>query len=472
MKLSDPSTPAPSSHGALTLMSNSQLVETIPIEHVRLPRCIPKRPLPEAVALWARVLKRYGQVTPLIVDDNNMVLVGFDLLEAIRHLGWKHINLVRISALTEGDRNALLLFFAKIPELSESDPQAVFAIMSAMVLEDPELIEYTGYTDPESDAVLSFDEDKTDPLDSFSPLPEDYHPVSQLGDTYKLGNNKVLCGTSLERQNLDELMAGEKAQAVEGDPPYNLKIPQHVSGKGKKTHPNFAMATGEMSFEQFCTFLESMFKAFLPHLEPGALIYIFMDRRHLEELFMAARKLNLSIQDVCIWDKCSGGMGGLYRSQHEPCAVFKWDKQSHQDNNKLGKYGRNRTNVWKHRGFSSFGKGRAEALEMHPTVKPWGLLAEIIRDCTSRGAIILDPFLGSGSTLIAAEKTGRRCFGMEIEPKYIDITIMRWEKATKKHAVHSQSGLIFAELKELRKSQAQQPHLQNEVEEGGADHDR
>ena len=155
----------------------------------------------------------------------------------------------------------------------------------------------------------------------------------------------------------------------------------------------------------------------------------------------------------------SGGMGGLYRSQHEPCVVFKYGSAPHQDNVKLGKFGRYRTNVWKHRGLSSFGKGRQEALDMHPTVKPVGVMADIVKDCTKRGDIVLDPFLGSGSTLIAAERTGRRCYGAELEPRYMDVTLTRWEQMTGRQAIHPASGLTFAALRQARRSSAGVRHL-------------
>jgi DNA modification methylase len=186
------------------------------------------------------------------------------------------------------------------------------------------------------------------------------------------------------------------------------------------------------------------------HFVDGGLAYLFMDRRHLLELQMAAEKAGLSLLDLCIWNKLSGGLGGLYRSQFEPIYIFKHGKAPHINNVELGKHGRYRTNVWDHRGLSSFGKGRDAALADHPTQKPINLLAEAIKDCTRRGDIVLDPFAGSGSTLLAAERCGRVGYGIELEPKYVDVTVRRLEALTGKQAIHEATGLTFAQLRHRR----------------------
>jgi DNA modification methylase len=250
-------------------------------------------------------------------------------------------------------------------------------------------------------------------------------------------------------------MNGESATAVITDPPFNIPIAGHVSGLGKNKHADFAMGVGEMSFDEFKGFLQTSTTLYVKYLATGALIYTFMDRRHLEELLWVGRHLGLKLLDLCIWNKDKGGMGGVYRSQHEPCVVFKSGASPHINNVKLGVFGRNRTNVWTHPGMGSFGKGREEALAAHPTVKPWPLLAEIIKDCSYRGDIVLDPFLGSGSTLLAAEKTGRRCYGIELEAKYIEVVIARWEKLTNGKAVHEGTGFTLAELRHARLASAQ-----------------
>ena len=219
---------------------------------------------------------------------------------------------------------------------------------------------------------------------------------------------------------------------------------------GKTKHADFAMGVGEMDFDQFVLFQHQMLALVSKFLGDGSLLFVFMDRRHLEELFRAVREAGLRLVDLAVWNKLSGGMGGLYRSQHEPCVVAKVGNAPLQNNVQLGKFGRYRTNVWDYRGYSSFGKDRAKALAAHPTVKPWPMLAEIILDCTKRGEVVLDPFLGSGSSLLAAEKTGRLCYGIELEPKYVEVAIARWEAMTGKKAQHVPSGLTLEELREER----------------------
>ena len=233
------------------------------------------------------------------------------------------------------------------------------------------------------------------------------------------------------------------------DPPYNVPIDGFVGGLGKAKHREFAMAAGEMSEDQFSSFLFTAISNMAEFLIDGGLLYSFMDFRHVRELLEAGRAAGLGLHNLCVWDKMSGGMGSHYRGQHELCPIFKKGKAPHLNTVELGKHGRYRTNVWSHRGMSSFGRGRDEALASHPTVKPVGLLIEAIKDCTRRGDLVIDPFLGSGSTLIAAEKAGRVCFGIELDPLYCDLIISRFDKLSGIQAVNAATGLSFAETKQI-----------------------
>ena len=421
----------------------------VPVSEIILPQNQPKILRPEAVQLCARNMSRYGQIYPILVNAENEAIAGFEFLAAAAALGWDHVNVIQIADLTHAERKSLMLALAKLPELSDWDDQAVKILIDEITISDPDLLDLTGFETAEIDIINETASEEEEELEALPPPPDDDNTVSRLGDIFDLAGHRIICGNALDEETHKILMGGAAAQAVCTDPPYGIKIEGNVSGLGKTKHKDFAMAVGEMTFEEFAGFLESFLKAAFPHLAPGALLYVFMDRRHLEELFLAGRRSGLKIQDLAIWDKMSGGMGGLYRSQHEPCVVFKYGSHPHVDNVKLGKFGRYRTNVWKHRGLSSFGKHRTEALSMHPTVKPSALMADIIKDCTKRGDIILDPFLGSGTTLIAAEKTGRTCYAIELEPKYVDVAIKRWQSLTAMEAVHL-SGLSFAELKILR----------------------
>ena len=455
-----------------TLKSNSQIVEKIHIGDVRPPRHPVKPPSPQAVALCKGNMERYGQPRPILVSDAFTVIEGLEFLVAAQELGWAHINVVRLSGLSDSDVKVLSLALAKLPELSDWNEEALRIEFGELISIDPDLIDLTGFSMAEIDLILDPEatEEKTDPLDEVPEFPTDQEIVTCAGDTFLLGDNKILCGDSQKQHTFDQLMGGEKARAIITDPPFNIPIENNVSGLGKVKHGDFAMAVGEMSFDGFTTFLKTMFVLGMSCLAGGGLIYVFMDRRHLEELFAAARMAALEIVDLAIWDKMSGGMGGLYRSQHEPCAVFKSGNHPHLNNVQLGKHGRYRTNVWQHRGLSSFGRGRAEALEAHPTIKPANLLAEVIKDCTKRGDLVLDPFVGSGSTIIAAQKTGRRCFGIELEPRYVDVAIRRWETLTGQQAVHAASGLTFTELRTARRDAALADHPLSAASRPGADH--
>jgi DNA modification methylase len=212
------------------------------------------------------------------------------------------------------------------------------------------------------------------------------------------------------------------------DPPYNVRVSGHVCGLGKIQHQEFAMASGEMSRPEFIAFLGDFIGKMVPHLKEGAVLDICMDHRHLGELLAASEANALTYLNLCVWNKSNGGMGSLYRSKHELVLVAKKGKAPHTNNVELGKHGRYRTNVWDYAGVNTFGKTRMEDLADHPTVKPVALVADAIRDVTQPGEIVLDAFMGSGTTILGAERAKRKAFGIEIEPKYVDVAICRWEK--------------------------------------------
>jgi 16S rRNA G966 N2-methylase RsmD len=234
------------------------------------------------------------------------------------------------------------------------------------------------------------------------------------------------------------------------DPPYNVPIDGHVSGLGAIQHPEFAMATGEMSQAEFTAFLEMALGHHAAHSADGAVHFVCMDWRHIGELLTAGRPVYSELKNVCVWAKTNAGMGSLYRSQHELVFVFKSGSAPHVNNVELGRHGRNRTNIWNYPGVTSLGAGRAEALAMHPTVKPVRLVADAIHDCSRRGSIVLDGFAGSGTTLLAAERTGRVGHGIEIEPRYVDVTIKRLADHAGLDAVHNETGLTFAAIEAQR----------------------
>jgi DNA modification methylase len=278
--------------------------------------------------------------------------------------------------------------------------------------------------------------------------------VSVGGDLWHLGDHRLFCGDALDHAVLTHLLNGARAAAAFTDPPYNVKIDGHVSGKGKVQHREFPMATGEMSETEFTTFLTSALAGICQYTAPGSLIYACMDWRHMTETLTAGRASGCDLLNLCVWVKNNGGMGSLYRSRHELVFVFRNGPEPHQNNVHLGRFGRNRTNVWNYAGSNSFGrKGSQRGMDLHPTVKPVLMVSDAILDCTKRNDIVIDPFIGSGTTLLAAERTGRRCYGIELDPIYVDTAIERWQRMTGDKALTA-FGETFEFIKAKRRTDA------------------
>jgi DNA modification methylase len=312
-------------------------------------------------------------------------------------------------------------------------------------------LELTGFEMGEIDLrIASLDdppETDADPADVVPEVPTS-PPLSKIGDIWSLGRHRVLCGSALDVAAFAALMGEERASTAITDPPYNVRIDGHASGLGAIHHRPFPMASGEMDRAEFTAFLAKAFHNLAAFSVDGSLHYIFMDWRHAEELLSAGREPYGELKNLCVWVKDNAGMGSLYRSQHELVFVFKHGRQGHRNNVQLGQFGRNRSNVWHYPGANSFSRCGEEGnlLALHPTVKPVAMIADAILDCSARGDIVLDAFLGSGTTVIAAERTGRRCYGMELDPGYVDTIIRRWQALTGGSARDALSGRSFDDL--------------------------
>ncbi|MBX9927117.1 MAG: site-specific DNA-methyltransferase, partial [Hyphomicrobiaceae bacterium] len=293
-------------------------------------------------------------------------------------------------------------------------------------------ISITGFELPEIDVLIAeFDAKpaKADLADEVPAVAE--NPITRVGDIWQVGPHRLICGDALEPDTLARLLAGEKAQLVFTDPPYNVKIDGHVSGLGAVKHREFAMASGEMTEAEFTAFLAKVFDNLTAASADGAVHYVCMDWRHMGEVLAAAHGRYADLKNLCVWAKTNGGMGSLYRSQHELIFVFKVGTAPHVNNVALGRHGRYRTNIWTYAGANAFSATREDDLAMHPTVKPVALVADAILDCSKRNGIVLDVFAGSGTTLVAAHKTGRRGFGVELDPIYCDVILKRLAKVAK-----------------------------------------
>jgi DNA modification methylase len=316
-------------------------------------------------------------------------------------------------------------------------------------------IEITGFSTAEMDSLVETMKpaEQGDPADDQLPSLGREAPVSRPGDLWILGNHKVYCGDSRRSKSFEILLGSEKAQMVFTDPPYNVPIDGNVSGLGRVRHREFAMASGEMSPSEFTRFLKTVFRNLVAFSIKGSIHFICMDWRHSSEIMKAGSSAYTELKNLCVWVKDNGGMGTFYRSRHELIYAFKSGDAPHINSFELGQHGRYRTNVWQYRGINSLGVGRQE-LALHPTVKPVAMIADAIKDVSSRAGIVLDCFGGSGSTLIAAHKTGRQARLIELDPIYVDRIIHRWEQHAKDDAVLASTDQVFSDVARVRRRSA------------------
>jgi DNA modification methylase len=394
----------------------------------------------------AQSIESFGFNVPLLIDDEQKVIAGHGRLIAARRLGWETVPAIRLSHLTESQRMAFLIADNRLTENSSWDERMLgeqLKILSELELDFD--LEAIGFEVPEIDLFIDGLSAVPD-ADPDDRLPEISGPaVTVVGDLWQLGKHRVLCGNSLVIANYERLMQGSKADLVITDPPYNVVIDGHATGNGSIQHREFEMASGEMSSIEFTDFLRRAMIAARDHSADGSLAYYFMDWRHMTEILAAGQSVYAKLLNLCVWAKNSGGMGSFYRSAHELVFLFKNGTGSHRNNVQLGKFGRYRTNVWNYPRANSFSGSDPDGdlLALHPTPKPVALITDAIKDCTARGDLVLDPFLGSGTAVIAAERSGRRCYGFELDPLYVDTIVRRWQRLTKLDAIHVETGETF-----------------------------
>jgi len=375
-------------------------------------------------------IQAFGFVNPILIDKDNTILAGHGRVEAAKRLGMDTVPCLYIEHLTPEQKRAYVLADNKIALNATWDEDLLSEELKALSEIDLDFeIETTGFSIAEIDTLIDVTEpeEEKDPRDDI--LPKRVAARAQSGDIWQLGAHRLVCGNSLDQNTIDLLMDGERASMVFTDPPYNVPIDGHVGGKGKIKHAEFAMASGEMSQDEFTSFLRTTFGNLCRHAEDGSIHFICMDWRHMGEVLAAAEGIYSHLKNLIVWAKDNGGMGSFYRSRHELIFAYKFGSAPHINSFELGQHGRYRTNVWEYRGAN------VEELRMHPTVKPVQMIADAIRDVSGRRDIVLDLFGGSGSTLIAADKTGRRAYLCEMDPGYCDVILTRWEQFAKDAAV-------------------------------------
>jgi len=396
-------------------------------------------------------IEAFGFNAPILINSEKQIVAGHGRLAAAKLLGLEKVPTVNLRHLTAAQTKAYMIADNKLNDLSIFDEKALAAVLkdlSAISLEFD--VEATGFAIPEIDKRIHCLDGDMDLDDADEIRIEQGPAITQPGDVWVLGKHRVACGDALDPGIYEAVLKGSTAHAVFADFPYNLKVNGVVSGNGKIRHREFAMASGEMTRGEFATFLSNIFKNLKSRLSEGALVYACMDWRSLEELSAAARGNGLETANLCVWVKTNGGLGSFYRSQHELIYVFRNGHAPHRNNVQLGRFGRNRTNVWNYPGANVFAGGeRNRLLKLHPTVKPLRLVADAILDCTAPGQTVLDCFLGSGTTVLAAERTGRIAAGIEMDPLYVDTTVRRWQEMTGDNALHS-SGEPFNSLMKTR----------------------
>lgn len=444
--------------GQAPLFVNSMSVERVEIETLIFPKRSLRKGRKERIAKHVTFQEEYGTPLPAIVDLERNIISGEEAVEAARQRGRTHVNVLRCEAITPEVRRKLRLFEARLTQEGPLDWQNIQGEFLDILSEEPDFnFEIIGFSAAEIDITFSLEstegEDTEDPADAMHVQPGDT-AVSRSGDVWICNGHRVICGDACKAATYEDLMAGATAKAVITDPPYGVAINGHVSGLGKTKHREFVMGSEGVSRKDLKKLLKRALKRFCAHSQTGALFYLFMDWRSIELLLSICRKLGLTLLNICVWKKTNAGMGSFYRSQHELVVVVRHGDTSHQNNVQLGRFGRSRSNVWEFPGVNTFGKGRMEQISSHPTPKPVNLIAEIIKDCTSRGDVVVDGFLGSGTALIAAQLTGRKAYGVELDPLYVDVAVRRFQERFGLEMVHEATGLTFEEMESERQAEA------------------
>lgn len=423
------------------------------IEHIppasltSMPGTARKHPKSQIRSL-AKSIQAFGFAAPVLIDGAQRIIAGHARIEAAKQLGMDTVPVIRIEHLNDAQIKAFALADNRLAELSRWDERALGAVL--LDLSGLELnfdIEATGFAMPEIELLI--EGLSGDPEEDTPPIAVGVgRPIAGAGDLWQLGPHRLLCGNALSEADYATLMGPDSAGLVVTDPPFNLPIAGHVSGLGQFQHREFPMAVGEMDAAGFTAFLEGAMRLAYHHAAPGSVHYWAMDWRHVVEIGHAGEAVYDRFVNVCVWSKNQPGMGSFYRSQHELFFVFVKGGATPRNNIQLGRFGRSRSNVWTYPGAASLARTAEEGnpLAAHPTVKPLALINDILRDASARGDIILDPFAGSGTSVIAAEKLGRRARAMELDPAYCDTILRRWRKWSGEDPVRQHDGASFTAL--------------------------
>jgi DNA modification methylase len=444
--------PAPSIHNSKGRKTMRPMaIEPMPVASLRPHQGNARTHSKKQIRQIADSIRQFGFNNPILIGEDGGIIAGHGRVEAAKLLGMESVPTVRLAHLNAAQRRAYVLADNKLALNGGYDRELLAIELQALIDIDFE-VEVTGFSPAEIDLVLEEAREgspngPTEAEDEVPfPVDDPTSAVTRPGDVWCLGRHHLICGDARDHAVFDVLMRNERADIMFTDPPYNLPLNGHVTGLGRVRHREFAMGVGEMSAEAFASFLQQTLGHAAAVARNGAIAFVCMDWRHMGELLEAGQAVFSELKNLCVWNKTNGGMGTFYRSKHELVFVFKVGTASHTNTFGLGDSGRYRSNVWDYAGVNTFRAERSEDLAMHPTVKPVALVAEAIKDCSRRGEIVLDPFGGSGTTLIAAEKTGRLARLIEFDPAYCDTILRRFERITGKQATQAVSGTSFEEV--------------------------
>ena len=371
-------------------------------------------------------IRSFGFTNPVLADEVGVLIAGHGRLRAAKELGLTTVPVIELRDMTEAQKKALRLADNKIALNAGWDLEILKLELAEIAVLDVDFdLSLTGFASGEIDVVLKAANDPADEIIPAVPM----EPKTKVGDIWILGEHRIGCGDGRDVAFLKKIVGPDGlVDAAFMDPPYNVKINGHANAKGR--HREFAMASGEMNDSEFRTFLEQTLGAAAKVSRDGAVHFVCMDWRHLDDMSVVGGIVYDKLLNICVWNKSNAGMGSLYRSEHEMVFVYRVGSAPHANMVELGKHGRNRTNVWDYPSVNSMAGSRRADLALHPTVKPVAMVADAYQDVTKRGDIVFDMFLGSGTSLIAAERTGRRFRGCDIDPAYVDVAVERWVQLT------------------------------------------
>lgn len=418
------------------------------------------------IAAIANSMEKFGVMWPIVIDERGIIRAGVGRWQAALLLGLRFIPVIRVGHLSEIEFRAFQLADNKLAEKAGWDRGVLAVELDELQVALPEIgltLNDTGFDPDEIDSIL-LDLEDGDPGEDDSFEPPRGPAISRRGEMFTLGRHRLVIEDARDPRAFASLMQGELADIAFLDPPYNVPVRGHISGRGRVKHPEFMCAAGEMSAGEFTSFLITTLGHCARHSANGAIHFVCMDWRHDKELLEAGSVVYGELKNICIWVKTNAGQGSFYRSQYEQVFVYKCGNGPHINTFGLGQNGRSRSNVWRYAGVNTFKAGRMDELRQHPTVKPVELVVDALRDCSRRGSLVLDAFCGSGTTLLAAERIGRRAYCLELDPSYADVAIRRWQRFTGRDAIVQRTGQTFSELEAERcaprPAEAVEPHGQ------------